>query len=58
MKNPIKIMVIAVLVISAITLAVVLLKKDKVVLEDETGARYVGYSAKLDVADTPDLENN
>lgn len=58
MKNPIKVMLIAVLVISVITLALVLLKKEKIVLEDETGQRYVGYSAKLDIDKTPDPDED
>jgi len=47
MKNPIKIMLVAVLLIAVVTLVFVAFKKDKIVLEDEEGNQYVGYSSKI-----------
>lgn len=46
-RNPMKIMAIVTIVLLIAVIAIVLFKKDKVYLEDESGATYVGASGKL-----------
>lgn len=55
-KNPTKVMLIITIVLVLAVIAVVLFKKDKIVLEDETGNQYTGVSGKLLNTSTTEAE--
>ena len=56
MNNHIKILLLVVLAVSLATLAMVVFKKNKVVLEGEDGKRLYGYSGKTGVDSPSDTE--